>query len=145
MKHSAKKISALKRIQKLDQKATKIHHKVFEQTDCLSCANCCKSIPPIITKTDAKRIANYLKIGVGEFLTKHVIFDQDDDMVFNQSPCCFLNQDNTCQIYEVRPKACKNYPHTDRNFSKHIELHLVNIDYCPAVGEIFEHILKDLS
>ncbi|HAB89109.1 MAG TPA: zinc/iron-chelating domain-containing protein, partial [Bacteroidetes bacterium] len=43
------------------------HEKVFEQTDCLDCGNCCKTLGPRLTKTDVRRMAKYLRVKEGDF------------------------------------------------------------------------------
>lgn len=126
---------------KLNQKAEEIHDSVFKEVDCLDCANCCKSIPPIINETDIRRISKYLGLKTSVFMSENITVDEDGDMVFNQSPCKFLATDNKCAIYEVRPKACRQYPHTNNfEFSKNIRLHLPNSEYCPAVFHILEKL-----
>lgn len=82
-------------------------------------------------------------MNAGEFKTKYIVFDEDGDMVMNETPCPFLGQKNECKIYEIRPKACRKYPHTDHDeFSKHYDLHLANVNYCPAVFHILERMQK---
>ena len=121
-----------------------LHTQVFEKIDCLDCANCCTSIPPIINETDVRRIAKYLGMKVAQFKEAYVTIDEDQDMVLNQSPCHFLESDHKCSIYEVRPKACRQYPHTDNfEFAKNLKLHATNSRYCPAVFHILEK-LKDI-
>jgi len=62
------------------------------------------------------------------------------------SPCAFLGGDNYCSIYEVRPKACREYPHTDRkNMAQVLNLTYRNTMVCPAVAEIVEHIKKEVQ
>jgi len=120
-------------------KADLVHDEVFSRIDCLQCANCCKSIPPIVNQTDSRRIANYLQLSESQFYQKYLLKDEDGDTVINQSPCPFLEDDNKCRIYEVRPKACREYPHTNnREFIKNIRLHVQNTHYCPAVFHIIE-------
>ena len=127
---------------KLNQIANEIHDRVFHQIDCLECANCCKSIPPIVNETDVRRISKYLGIKITDFKSLYIIEDEDMDMVIKNSPCSFLENDNKCKIYEFRPKACREYPHTDNyEFLKNIRLHPINAKYCPGVF----HILEDLS
>lgn len=122
-------------------KADMIHDQVFNRIDCLQCANCCKSIPPIVNQADRKRIAHYLKITESLFHQKYLKNDEDGDIVINQSPCPFLETDNKCRIYEVRPKACREYPHTNnREFVKNIRLHIQNTHYCPGVFHIIEQL-----
>lgn len=127
----------------LDQWAEGLHNDVFKQVDCLDCANCCTSIPPIVNKTDTARIAKHLKIKPAEFQDKYLTQDEDGDWVMNTSPCVFLLEDNTCIIYEHRPKACREYPHTNNyEFSQNIHVHAANSFYCPAVFHILERMMK---
>ncbi len=116
-----------------------LHYEVFEEIDCLACANCCKTTPPIITDRDINRLAKHLKMKQGDFVQKYIIIDSDGDYIFKTTPCVFLDEENYCKIYEVRPKACREYPHTDAN---KISLKLMekNIAVCPAVFEITERL-----
>jgi len=119
------------------QKAETIHKEVFEEVDCLQCANCCKSIPPIVSSRDSKRISKYLNLRKSDFEERYLVTDEDGDQVINTSPCPFLENDNKCRIYDVRPSACRQYPHTgDEGFFKHLSLHKRNVKYCPALFEI---------
>ena len=126
----------------LNRRADQLHEEVFEEIDCLDCANCCKSIPPILNDLDIKRAAKFLGIKPNDFKEKYVVVDDDLDMVMKTSPCPFLMEDNKCLIYEGRPRACREYPHTDNyEFVKNIKLHRKNLEYCPAVY----HIVKRLT
>ena len=70
----------------------------------------------------------------------------DSDYVLKSSPCTFLADDNTCNIYDVRPKACREYPHTNRkNFEKISALTLKNITICPATFNIVEALRAKLK
>lgn len=136
-------LESLKRLnnKSLSAIAAETHHSVFSQLDCLQCANCCKSIPPIINETDANRIAKYLRMKPTNFKHQYTWHDEDGDMVINQTPCPFLGEDNYCSIYEVRPKACRAYPHTDGyEFTENLTLHAVNASFCPAVYHILEQM-----
>lgn len=127
------------------QTAEKIHKEIFEEIDCLQCANCCKSIPPIVSSRDSKRIAKYLNLKKTDFEETYLIKDEDGDQVINASPCPFLESDNSCRIYSVRPSACRQYPHSgELNFFKHLSLHKRNAKYCPALFEIMVR-LKNLK
>lgn len=122
-----------------------IHDQVFSKIDCLDCANCCTSIPPIVNKTDSARIAKHLGMKLADFEDKFLTVDDDQDTVMNQSPCPFLLADNACSIYEVRPKACREYPHTNnQEFSQNLQLHAQNAIYCPAVFHILEIMEKNV-
>ena len=124
---------------KVDEKAEILHEKVFGQIDCLQCANCCTSIPPIVTRTDSNRIAKHLGLKAKDFEAKYLTKDEDNDTVINASPCPFLGEGNACAIYEQRPRACREYPHTNyQMFAQNLHLHATNARYCPAVFHILE-------
>jgi hypothetical protein len=126
----------------LDNSFHKEHDKVFKSIDCLSCANCCKTTSPIFRDIDIKRIASKLRMPIGKFIDAYLKVDEDKDYVLKQSPCVFFSADNTCDIYEDRPLACREYPHTNRkNMYQILDLTLKNSHICPAVSKIFT-ILK---
>lgn len=130
----------------LDQYINEKHHQLFENIDCLECANCCKTTSPLLLQSDIITIAAHLKMKPGDFIQKYVIMDEDGDFVFHQTPCPFLGQDNYCSIYEVRPKACKEYPHTQqRKQLSIIEITLENVAICPAVFRIFDEIEREFE
>jgi len=127
----------------LDKIFHDLHNDVFLEINCLECANCCKSISPIIIDKDIQRIASRLKLKPSEFTEEYLLLDKDNDYVFKQSPCPFLMPDNYCVIYEDRPRACREYPHTNRRrMYQLLKLALKNAEYCPAVYEII-HKLKE--
>jgi Fe-S-cluster containining protein len=130
---------------KLNTLADELHEEVFAQVDCLSCAGCCSSIPPIVNDTDIKRISRHLRLKPAQFSERYVRLDEDGDQVISRTPCPFLGQDLYCSIYEVRPKACREYPHTDNmTFRDNIRLHAINATYCPGVYYILEK-MKSLN
>lgn len=118
----------------LDYLVQDTHKKTFLETDCLQCANCCKTTGPLFTERDIERIAKHLRTKPAHFEAKYLRIDEDNDKVLQTLPCWFLNKDNTCAIYEVRPKACREYPHTDRKKIYQINhLTMKNTVICPAV------------
>jgi Fe-S-cluster containining protein len=135
-----------KKPKKLDLIMQDLHDKEFSKTDCLTCANCCKTTSPIFTEKDINRISKFLKIKEHQFVTDYLQRDEDDFMVLQNAPCTFLNTDNTCFIYDVRPKACSEYPHTNRKkFIQLTNLTLNNMEICPAVFNIVEELKKKLQ
>lgn len=128
----------------LDEKFESNHEQVFQNLDCLTCANCCKTTSPIFLNTDIDRLAKVFRMKSSQFMDEYLHRDEDGDFVLNSSPCTFLGEDNKCLVYEDRPKACREYPHTDRKKMHGIlELSLKNTLVCPAVFKIFQHIGKD--
>jgi len=128
---------------KINELANDMHDRVFRELDCLDCANCCSSIPPMLNEMDVKRAAKYLGIRPSEFKEQYLRIDEDLDMVMKSSPCPFLESDNKCLIYDGRPKACREYPHINNHeFLKNIRLHQPNSAVCPAVFHILERMQK---
>ncbi len=130
----------------LDSLMQEIHEEEFSRTDCLSCANCCKTTGPLFTGKDIERIAKHFKMKSGKFAEEYLRVDEDGDHVLKQVPCTFLGADNYCSIYEVRPKACREYPHTDRkDFHKISNLTIKNTAICPAAYNIVEEMKKRIK
>lgn len=118
-----------------------LHEEAFAGIHCLECANCCKNHSPTFKTTDIKRISSYLKLRESVFIDVYLKIDEDNDYVLKQSPCAFLNPDNTCRIYDARPGDCARYPYTDEDvFVKRKQLTLANSMVCPAVFSILEKI-----
>lgn len=130
-----------KNTREVDKVIHKAHEEVFDKINCLNCANCCKTTGPLFTEKDIERIAKHLGLKIQTFVEKYLRIDEDNDHVLKSVPCSFLDENNYCSIYEVRPKACKDYPHTDRVKQHQLfNLTLKNTSICPAVYEIIEKI-----
>lgn len=135
-----KKVKARKPKQ-LDTVMSKLHVETFKKIDCLSCANCCKTTGPLFLPSDIKRISKRLNIKSSDFEDKYLRVDEDNDRVLKQLPCSFLGADNHCLIYEDRPKACREFPHTDRKkFHQISDITKKNVAVCPAVFEMVERL-----
>ncbi len=130
----------------LDYTAQEIHDDVFEEIDCLQCANCCKTTGPLFTEKDIERISKHLRMKAVDFESKYLRVDEDQDKVLQNLPCWFLNEDNTCSIYEVRPKACREFPHTDRKKIYQINhLTIKNTVICPAAFQFVEKMMEKIQ
>lgn len=147
-KQQKKLIQKLKRTnpRQLDEVFHDAHEEAFSCIDCLECANCCTTTGPLLTDRDISRLAKHLKMKDADFADEYVRVDEDEDQVFKSMPCPFLGADNYCSVYEHRPKACREYPHTDR-VKQHqlLKLHLKNAEICPAVERVLETVQKELS
>lgn len=148
-----KQVENKKYFDKLKKKAPKnldyvmqdLHDTEFKKTDCLQCANCCKTTGPLFTSADIERISKYLRQKPQQFIEQYLRIDEDNDYVLQKVPCSFLDTDNTCFIYDVRPKACREFPHTDRKkFQQITNITLKNIPICPAVYNIVEEMKKKM-
>jgi len=129
----------------LDYVMQDLHDKEFKRTNCLNCANCCKTTGPLFTIPDIDRISKYLRQKPQQFIDLYLRIDEDNDYVLKNVPCTFLDDENSCTIYEVRPKACREFPHTDRKkFQQISDLTLKNVAICPAAYNIVEEMKKKL-
>ena len=125
----------------LDALIHPLHDQVFSNTNCLECANCCKTTSPVFTDIDISKISRYLNIRPSTFTERYLKIDTDNDYVLNSSHCFFLENSNHCSIYEVRPKAFRGFPHTNRKKQYQLlKLTKKNIDVCPAVAHIIERL-----
>ncbi len=130
----------------LDYLMQELHDEEFERTDCLSCANCCKTTGPLFTQVDIERISKHLRLRPANFIEKYLRVDEEGDHVLQRVPCTFLGMDNHCSIYDVRPKACREFPHTDRKkFQQISNLTLKNVAICPAAFRIVEEMKKRIN
>ena len=122
----------------LDDRFHALHAEVFERTDCLTCANCCRTTSPIFRDRDVERAARRLRLRPAAFEAQYLRRDEDGDLVLQTAPCPFLDlADHRCSIYEDRPAACREYPHTDRkHMAAILPLTERNAHVCPAVAEI---------
>lgn len=127
----------------LDHLMQELHEDEFQRTDCLQCANCCKTTGPLFTRTDVVRISKHFRLKPRVFIETYLKVDEDNDYVLQKVPCAFLGADNHCSIYQVRPKACREFPHTDRRKFQQIgHLNLKNVAICPAAFNIVEEMKK---
>lgn len=133
-----------KKPKNLDAEFHQEHEDAFKKIDCLECANCCKTTSPIFRDIDIKRISKSFRLPEKKFIQNYLKMDGDGDYVLTQAPCPFLDEtDNKCSIYDIRPLACREYPHTDRkNMYQILDLTLNNTLICPAVAQIVNTITK---
>lgn len=140
------RIHKSKKSKELGLAINQFHHEAFEEIDCLKCANCCSSISPMITDNDIKRMAPALKIKPSKVVEQYLEMDDENDYIFTQSPCPFLNPDDLlCCIYTNRPKACREYPHTDdKRIMNLLPITYKNTFVCPAVYLVVQKLEKSL-
>ncbi|OJU54171.1 MAG: zinc/iron-chelating domain-containing protein [Bacteroidales bacterium 45-6] len=132
-----------KRLEKMDNEVHALHEEASERIECLQCANCCKSLGPAIYDRDIERLAKALRMKPSEVVKTFLRVDEDNDYVFKTMPCPFLMPDNYCSIYESRPKACREYPHTDRkNFVQIYKLTVKNTYTCPIAFDVLLNLTK---
>src|SRR5947208_9373383 len=95
---------------KVDRIALELHQEAFSIVDCTKCANCCKTLHPVVTNEDITRIAQHLGIAKDRFIAAYLEQDDEGGYRIKNSPCPFLADDNRCTIYDERPEKCRGYP-----------------------------------
>lgn len=115
----------------------------WEKTDCLDCANCCKTMSPTYTKEDVKRISGHLGMTEKAFREKWLYKDKTGDWMNVKQPCQFLDlKTNMCDIYAVRPRDCAGFPHHNKRMgADYMHMYKQNLEYCPATYRLVEHIM----
>jgi uncharacterized protein len=125
----------------LDVKFEALHTEAFKKIDCLECANCCKTTGPLFTQRDINMLSKHLKLPPQTFIDTYLRVDEDNDYVLKAVPCPFLGSDNYCSVYDYRPNACREYPHTNqRKMHTIFNETLNNASICPAVFHIVERL-----
>lgn len=125
----------------LDKIASTISPQVWAEVDCLTCANCCKTMSPTFTAKDIKRISAHLNMSSKAFKEQYLTYDKKDNDWLNQSyPCSFLDtKTNMCSIYELRPADCAGFPHlTKKKMMDYMHVHKQNVEHCPATYKMVE-------
>jgi len=121
----------------------KVDASVWQDINCMECANCCKTMTPTFNKTDVTRISAHLGMKPKEFRDKWLLKEEDSgDWVNKTQPCQFL-VDNKCSIYEVRPADCAEFPHHNKKpFDLYNETFKNNLIHCPATLTLVDRLKK---
>jgi len=154
VRHNKKRLRAfLNKIEKhpprgIDTLTVTLEKDIWGEVDCLSCANCCKTMTPTFSPSDIKRISAHFGQTTDEFKKKWLRKEKkkDGDWINKVEPCQFLNlEDNKCSIYEVRPSDCAGFPHLPRKMKDYAHVHKQNIEYCPATYKMVEKIIEKVN
>ena len=131
---------------KVDQRRFKaIVKEVTGKIDCTQCGNCCKKLKPCVTENDIERISQYLHITTDSFIKQYLMKNTDGEFEFNHAPCSFLQKDNRCKIYEVRPRDCQSYPHLQNDVTYRCLQFFANAEVCPIVFNVLENSKVEFS
>jgi uncharacterized protein len=121
---------------------------VWQRTDCLDCANCCKTMSPTYTKEDVRRISRHLEMSEAAFRKKWLYKDKTGDWMNVKQPCQFLDlKTNMCNIYAVRPRDCAGFPHhvKKKMNADYMHMYKQNIEYCPATYRLVEAVMEKVN
>jgi Fe-S-cluster containining protein len=112
----------------------------WAKTDCMDCANCCKTMSPTYSRRDIVRISKFLNMTGAAFREKWLFRDRAGDWLNKKTPCQFLDlKTNLCGIYEVRPRDCAGFPHHGtKKIAEYGHVFRQNIEFCPATYRLVE-------
>ncbi len=132
-----------RKVKGLTPKAKILNKKAFEKIDCLTCGNCCKTMTPTWQQADIKRVATHFKLTPQQFKNKWLYKDEVGDWLNTKTPCQFLQNDNKCSIYLIRPKDCSRFPHLQHSdFLVGREVNIPNMTSCPITFEVVQNMYK---
>lgn len=131
---------------RIDDLARDLHQDAFGKIDCTRCAKCCKTMQPGLTDEDIGRIAGHLGLTREAFVAAYLEADPEEGGYRMKAMFCpLLGQDGRCTVYEVRPQACREFPHTDKEgFIWRTYGHAANTLSCPAVYFIVKRLRQRL-
>ena len=131
----------------VQQVAAEADKGAWQRTDCLDCANCCKTMSPTYTRKDIRRISAHLGMTQSAFREKWLYKDKTGDWMNVKQPCQFLDlKTNLCNIYEVRPLDCAGFPHHHKKMNTdYMHMYKQNIEYCPATYRLVEAVMEKVN
>lgn len=114
-----------------------LRRETFEFS-CNRCNRCCRCSGTVyFSREDLENITTFLRLGRSEktFLKKRLFRDfQNGYYAYNSSKACyFLDEDQGCRIYPVRPLQCRTYPFWPSNFETGADYRALKKE-CEGVG-----------
>jgi Fe-S-cluster containining protein len=128
----------------LDTYAQQLDQEVWQETDCMACANCCRTMSPTYTAADIKRLATHFRMSVPTFKDRWLYKNAQGAWMNRSQPCPFLDlQTNQCTVYAFRPADCAGFPHlTKPGMADYLHVHKQNISFCPATFKLVEKLMS---
>lgn len=127
----------------VDRLVSEIAGKVWNKTDCTTCANCCREAVPTLSQNDVDGLTRHLGMNTATFASRYLKpaeSAEDNLWAMRGRPCPFLN-DNRCAVYEYRPANCRDYPYLDKpDFTARTLSMIKRISECPVVFEVWEEL-----
>ena len=137
-----------RKVPNLIKTTLEIDKEVWKETNCLSCANCCRNMTPVYSPADIRRISKHFKMTSKEFFAKWLKKDDEGDVINKTKGCQFIGNDNKCSIYEIRPQDCAEFPHLyKKDFLVQLKenIYQSNLIECPATLVFAEKLEKVIN
>ena len=125
----------------VERRLKAIAQEIENETDCKTCANCCRVATVKLKDRDVEQMRKALHMRKGDFLRDCT--DQNEEGLIlkrNEAGCVFL-EGKLCSIYEDRPDACQDFPHLVRGEGSLVARMWKMPDravYCPIVYNSLE-------
>lgn len=105
---------------------------------CTCCGNCCRNHGDYafvyLARHDVAAIAGFLGLPEARFLAEYCQRAEGWVTLRMDEPACpFLQEDNRCAIYPVRPKQCATWPFWEENLERATWEGPV-AECCPGIG-----------
>lgn len=105
---------------------------------CTQCGNCCRNHGDYtyvyLAEHDVEAIARHLGLSRRRFLERYCSREDGWVTLRMDAPACpFLQEDNRCGIYPVRPKQCATWPFWEENLERSAWEGPVQ-ECCPGIG-----------
>jgi uncharacterized protein len=132
----------------VERRFRELAQEVEGQIDCLQCANCCRVATVRLTERDIEKLCKHLRLKRGQFMKQYTVESEDEGVILKRDEilgCVFLSG-TECQIYEVRPAICEDFPHLIRGAGSLQSRMWEFIDravYCPIVYNALEAWKKE--
>ena len=128
-----------------------IASRVQREIDCTACANCCRQTVVGVGPAEIGAIAGYL--GMDEDLAMHRYTRPDPEdsqarVLKNEHNACVFLDGNLCTIYDVRPRACRDFPHVAphcHSLGGRLSSLCRKAEICPIVYNAFEQYKERLG
>ncbi len=107
--------------------------------ECTQCGNCCKNHGDYtyvyLTTPEVAAIAGHLELEPEAFLRDYCLIEDGWVTLRMDRPACrFLQEDNRCAIYPVRPRQCSTWPFWQENLKEEVWKGSVK-DCCPGLDK----------
>lgn len=107
--------------------------------ECTQCGACCKNHGEYafvyLTEHDLRAIPKFLGVPRREFVEQYCTTDEGWVVLRMDEPACaFLDENNRCKIYPVRPKQCATWPFWTENLERSVWEGQVK-ECCPGIGK----------
>jgi len=107
--------------------------------ECTQCGDCCRNHGEYtyvyLTRGEVRSIADHLGLTQAAFREAYCLEEDGWTTLRMDEPACpFLDGENRCRIYPVRPKQCATWPFWEENLERETWEGAVS-DCCPGIGK----------